>query len=139
MGFDYTRFASGSFELPDSWQVAAVQDVAVVNEQSICRSYEHQLIEYIDTASVQKGKIKSTQILPLKKAPSRARRIVRDKDTLIATVRPNLEHFLFVEGARPNTVASTGFAVVTAKKVAPRYLYPGSVNTDTYRFTLWVK
>ncbi|MBT9137053.1 MAG: hypothetical protein DDT34_02139 [Firmicutes bacterium] len=69
MGFDYTRFASGSFELPDSWQVAAVQDVAVVNEQSICRSYEHQLIEYIDTASVQKGKIKSNSDSSTQESP----------------------------------------------------------------------
>jgi type I restriction enzyme S subunit len=42
---------------------------------------------------------------------------------LIATVRPNLEHYAFVRKARQNTVASTGFAVVTAKNVDPRFLY----------------
>jgi type I restriction enzyme S subunit len=123
MGFDYKSLASGKFELPDGWRVGSVKDVAVVNEQSIQRDYEHERIEYIDIASIEKGTIKSTQALPLKKAPSRARRIVKDKDMLIATVRPNLEHYAFIKEAKPNMIASTGFAVVTAKQVEPRYLY----------------
>jgi len=123
MGFDYISLAPDKFVLPNGWRVCKVQDVAVVNEQSIQRGYKYEWIEYIDIASVEKGTVKSMETIPIKKAPSRARRIVRDKDTLIATVRPNLEHYVFLKVAKPNTIASTGFAVVTAKKVEPRYLY----------------
>jgi len=123
MGFDYISLAPDKFDLPDGWRVCKVQDVAVVNEQSIQRGYKNEWILYIDIASVEKGTVKSMEIIPLKKAPSRARRIVRDKDTLIATVRPNLEHYVFIKEAKPNTIASTGFAVVSAKQVEPRYLY----------------
>ncbi|MBA7588277.1 hypothetical protein ES708_30331 [subsurface metagenome] len=61
--------------------------------------------------------------MPLSDAPSRAKRIVRDNDTLISTVRPNLEHYAHVKRVKPNTIASTGFAVVTTKNIDPRYLY----------------
>lgn len=123
MGFDYTNLASGKFELPEGWRVGAVQNVAVVNEQNVQKDYKHEWIEYVDIASVEKGTIKTTQALHINKAPSRARRIVREKDILIATVRPNLEHYVFIKEPKPNTIASTGFAVVTAKQVEPRYLY----------------
>jgi len=123
MGFDYTSLANNRFEMPNGWCVVSVQDVATVNEQSIKWNYRHKRIEYIDIASVEKGTVKSVQELPLDSAPSRARRIVRDNDTLVATVRPNLEHYVYIKKAKQNTIASTGFAVVTAKKVNPRFLY----------------
>jgi len=123
MGFDYTKLTSGKFKLPSGWRVVTVQDVAVVNEQNIRKKYKHEIIEYIDVSSVEKGLVKTTKILPLRDAPSRARRIVRDQDILISTVRPSLQHYAFIKKSAPNTVASTGFAVVTAKQVEPRYLY----------------
>ena len=123
MGFDYTSLATNRFEMPKGWCVVLVQDVATVNEESIKPNYRHRRIEYIDIASVEKGTVKSIQELPLDDAPSRAKRIVRDNDALIATVRPNLEHYVYIKKAKQNTIASTGFAVVTAKKVNPRFLY----------------
>lgn len=124
MGFDFTSLANQRrFEMPSSWRVITVKDVATVNELSIQGNYPHNNIEYIDIASVERGVINSIQELPLSDAPSRAKRIVRDNDILISTVRPNLEHYTFVKGAKPNTVASTGFAVVSAKSADPRYLY----------------
>lgn len=123
MGFDYTSLATNRFEMPKGWCVVLVQDMATVNEESIKPNYRHRRIEYIDIASVEKGTVKSIQELLLDDAPSRAKRIVRDNDTLIATVRPNLEHYVYIKKAKQNTIASTGFAVVTAKKVNPRFLY----------------
>jgi len=109
--------------IPDDWRVVKIEDVASVNELSIASGYLHKTIEYIDIACVEKGVIHSVQVLPLSEAPSRAKRIVRDNDIVISTVRPNLEHYAFIKNAKPNTIASTGFAVVTAKNAEPRYLY----------------
>lgn len=123
MGFDYTSLATRRFKMPDDWRVVSINHVAVLNELSIQPDYPHKSIEYIDIASVERGAVNSVQDLPLSDAPSRARRIVRDNDTLVSTVRPNLEHYAHVKRAKPNTIASTGFAVVTAKNIDPRYLY----------------
>lgn len=123
MGFDFTALASHNFELPDKWRIVKVGDMVNINELSIQENYEHDRIEYIDIASVEKGVLRETQRILLKEAPSRARRIVRDNDMLISTVRPNLEHYVFIKKSKPNLVASTGFAVVSAKKADPRFIY----------------
>ena len=48
------------FELPDGWRVGVVQDVAVVNEQSVQRDYKHEWVEYIDIASVEKEQLRTS-------------------------------------------------------------------------------
>lgn len=123
MGFDYTALSKKGLGIPDGWCVVAVGDVSSINELSIQSGYPHKTIDYIDIASVEKGDIHSVQMLALSDAPSRAKRIIRDNDILISTVRPNLEHHVFIKRATPNTIASTGFAAVTARNVDPRYLY----------------
>jgi len=123
MGFDFTSISTNGFVKPDGWHIVSVKDVATINESIIRKDYPNRIIEYIDIASVEKGTVVSKQELLLEQAPSRAKRIVHDHDTLIATVRPNLEHYVYIKKAKPNTVASTGFAVITAKKVNPRFLY----------------
>jgi len=109
--------------IPENWDIVKVKDVARINELSVSNNYQHDKIEYIDIKSVEKRQILNVQQLLLSEAPSRARRIVRVNDILISTVRPNLKHFSFVKKAKPNTIASTGFAVITAHQTNPQYLY----------------
>jgi type I restriction enzyme S subunit len=123
MGFEYRSLATGHFQIPHGWTLTTIEKVAEVNEKSITKRNAPANIQYIDIASVNKGKLLNIQELPFEKAPSRARRVVRNKDSLIATVRPNLEHYLFIKEPEPNTIASTGFAVVSAKTADPRFLY----------------
>lgn len=108
-----------------------LKDVAVVNEKAIDKEYPHTEIEYIDIAAVDKGRICEIKKLLRSEAPSRAQRIVRDKDILLSTVRPNLKHFTFMKRANPNTIASTGFAVISSKTVDSRFLYY-YLTTDRY-------
>jgi type I restriction enzyme S subunit len=110
-------------EVPKTWEVLKVEDVAKINELSVGEDFKQDRIEYIDITSVEKGELLGVQHLSLSEAPSRAKRIVRNNDILISTVRPNLKHFTFVKKANSNTIASTGFAVVTSYKIDPRYLY----------------
>ncbi len=123
MGFDYKSLATNPFQMPDGWKLTSIQEVAKVNEKAITPKNAPSHIRYIDIASVDKGKLLDIQELSFEEAPSRARRVVQDKDSLISTVRPNLEHYLFVKEPEPNTIASTGFAVVSAKSADPRFLY----------------
>lgn len=117
-------------EIP-RWDTALLKDVAVVNEKTIDKEYPHVEIEYIDIAAVDKGRISEIKKLLRSEAPSRAQRIVRDKDILLSTVRPNLKHFAFMKKANPNTIASTGFAVISSKMIDSRFLYY-YLTTDRY-------
>lgn len=123
MGFDYQSLTSGQFQIPDGWKLTTIEKVAKVNEKALTPKNAPQHIQYIDIASVDKGELIDIKELSFKEAPSRARRVVRDKDSLISTVRPNLEHYMFVKKPDPNVIASTGYAVVSAKAVDPRFLY----------------
>jgi len=122
MRFDYTKL-SKEFQLPNHWKICKVGDVAKINEMSINKNTKLDAIEYIDINSVENGRIIKVQYLPLATAPTRAKRVVRNNDILISTVRPNLRHFVFIKKAKSNTIASTGFAVITPYKVNPRFLY----------------
>jgi len=111
------------FQTPTDWKQTTLGEVLKINELTVDRSYPFEEIEYIDIASVEERKVLQTQKLKLKDAPSRAKRIVRDDDTLISTVRPNLKHYCYIKKATPNLIASTGFAVITAKKSDSAFIY----------------
>lgn len=109
--------------IPEDWGVSKVKDVARINELSITKDFKEKEIEYIDIASVENRQLLNVQHLSISEAPSRAKRIVRNNDILISTVRPNLKHFTFINKAKPNTIASTGFAVISSFNIYPQYLY----------------
>lgn len=99
-------------------------EVVSINPDSITRNYAFQIIEYIDISSVGSGTLKETKSIPIEKAPSRAKRLIKEGDTIISTVRPNRRSFLFIKNPLPNTVVSTGFAVLRATEaINERYLY----------------
>ena len=114
---------TGIGEIPRDWEVRKIGIVAKVNEELINKNYNYKIIEYIDINSVESGLILEKKVIPLEIAPTRARRVVRNNDILLSTVRPNLRHYAFVKYSKPNTIASTGFAVIRAKNIEPRYLY----------------
>ena len=106
-------------------QMAPLRNFVEVNPESVTKTYPHDEILYIDISSVGSGYFaESPKLFSINEAPSRAKRIVRDGDTILATVRPNLRSFMFIKEPDDNTVASTGFAVLRAKdNVVPRFIY----------------
>lgn len=99
-------------------------NIITVNPESIRNGYPFDEIEYIDISSVGTGILQGTQRLQIGGAPSRAKRIIRNGDTLLATVRPNLRSFWFARNPQENAIASTGFAVLRAgKEIDERFLY----------------
>ena len=68
---------------------------------------------YVDIGSVDSTSgITEMEELVFEDAPSRARRLVRDGDTIISTVRTYLRAIAPVRAPRPEMVVSTGFAVI---------------------------
>ena len=86
---------------------------------------ENYEFEYISLSDVSTGTIsKSLERHVFNSAPSRARRIVKENDLLLAKVRPNLKGFAKARKEHDGFVASTGFAVLSAKKdVSNDYVY----------------
>lgn len=105
------------------WKEYKLGDLVVVNERSIGKNFNFNQIEYIDTSSVTENRFDTPIYTSISDAPSRAKRLISNGDTIISTVRPILKHYGFIKKAKENQVVSTGFAVVTPKNIESRFLY----------------
>jgi type I restriction enzyme S subunit len=92
-------------------------EVAHLNPEQARDFDSDRLIKYIDLSTVTFDTGISTEIeqLPFNEAPGRARRIIREKDVIVSTVRPYLKGFAFVGKEFNGQIASTGFCVIRAK------------------------
>lgn len=110
-------------ELPFNWEVAPISDVTVECAQRIPSDEEQ--FQYIDIASIDRDKksISSPQRLLGKDAPSRARKHVFAGDVLVSMTRPNLNAVALVPDSLEGQIASTGFDVLRAPELDPRWLY----------------
>lgn len=102
-----------------------MRDVVNSNKESIGKKYPSQTILYLDTGSITRGKIDSFQEYELSKAPSRAKRLVKNNDIVYSTVRPIQRHYGFIVNPPKNLVVSTGFAVIETKvhHAEPLFIY----------------
>jgi type I restriction enzyme S subunit len=101
----------------DNWVETTLGEVAHLNPEQ-ARDYDSdRLIKYIDLSTVTFDTGISTEIeqLPFNEAPGRARRIIKEKDVIVSTVRPYLKGFAFVGKEFDGQIASTGFCVIRAK------------------------
>lgn len=121
--------------IPDAWAVCRLAEVADVNSESIRPRSAPEEIQYIDISSVSPGSVDSTSVMPLRDAPSRARRIVRNGDTIWSTVRPNRRSHALILDPPANTIASTGFAVLRPTAVPWSFLY---LATSTREFSTYL-
>lgn len=115
------------------WQRLSIADLAYVDAASLGKATpENFQFRYITLADVDTGAVRETlATYQLSNAPSRARRIVRPGDLLMATVRPNLQGFARVTSAHSDCIASTGFSVLAAKPgVSADYLFHYLFSTD---------
>jgi type I restriction enzyme S subunit len=115
--------------------VKKLGEIAGVNAESIRATNAPEEIQYIDIASVSTGSIDNIEAMSFESAPSRARKIVRHGDIIWSTVRPNRRSFSLIIDPVENLIASTGFAVLSARVVPWSYLYQA---TTTERFTSYL-
>ena len=111
---------------PDGWRPVNLGGLARVNPGQLgSRTDPDHLLEYLDIAAIEHpGVIGASRTFRLSEAPSRARRLVREGDILVSTVRPYLRNFARVREAPDNLVVSTGYAVIRpGDGVDGRFLY----------------
>jgi type I restriction enzyme S subunit len=103
-----------------------IRDVAQPTATRNPTARPNEVISYVDIASVSnKGfKIHSPKNLLGRDAPSRARKVIRKNDVLIATTRPYLRTVALVPDAFDNQICSTGFCVLRSNESAlPDWLF----------------
>ena len=121
-------------DIPKGWEVKKLATVAAVNRAQINARIAPEELHYIDISSVSPGQIDSMKTYAFADAPGRARRVVQHGDVLWSCVRPNRRSHAQVIHPEPNTIASTGFAVLTATKVPFTFLYAATTTDDFVAF-----
>lgn len=112
-------------KMPENWDVKRIKYLASCNDETLGETTDPDMpINYVDISSVDLiSGIKSSEELTFEKSPSRARRIVRDGDTIISTVRTYLKAIAPIREPIENLIVSTGFAVIRPRKnLHPDYL-----------------
>ena len=106
-------------DTPKYWKAKPLKFLCTYNDEvladSVSDDYE---IEYVDIGSVSATEgVTKTESMVFGKAPSRARRMVRDGDVIISTVRTYLEAIAPIDNPPENLVVSTGFAVIRPNRL----------------------
>lgn len=101
-----------------NWSKIRLGDICQTNKSTYSLSEKWDYVNYLDTGNLTQDKVSDYQhiVLGQDKLPSRARRKVEVDDILYSTVRPNQLHYGIAKKLLPNTLVSTGFAVITVDK-----------------------
>lgn len=101
-------------ELPAHWSAKRIKAMASLNDDALPETTPSDFeLSYVDIGSVSLGTgIERTEEFVFSAAPSRARRLVRDGDVIVSTVRTYLKAIAPIVYPPENLVVSTGFTVV---------------------------
>lgn len=127
-GYESVKVVDG---IPEGWKITTLSKIAKVNEQSISKKNSPEQIQYVDISSVTTGSINTTQAIKFVDAPSRAQRVVKHGDIIWSMVRPGRKAYALVLTPPENLIVSTGFAVISTKKIPFTFLYK-AVTTDSF-------
>ena len=103
--------------VPTGWRVGTLADLSHLNPESWTAKKHPEFVAYVDLANAKDNEIASVTDFEFDEAPSRARRVLRDGDTIVGTVRPGNRSFAFIHEPASNLTASTGFAVLRPSAV----------------------
>jgi type I restriction enzyme, S subunit len=103
--------------VPRGWRVGTLADLSRLNPESWTAKNHPEFVAYVDLANAKDNEIASVTDFEFDEAPSRARRVLRDGDTIVGTVRPGNRSFAFIHEPASNLTASTGFAVLRPSEV----------------------
>nr|MBA3924273.1 restriction endonuclease subunit S [Nostocaceae cyanobacterium] len=110
-------------DLPQHWITTTIGEVIVDavqrepdNDENFC---------YIDISSINREtkRISNPKQMLGQHVPSRARKVVQSGDVLVSLTRPNLNAVALVPENLDGQIASTGFDVLRAVNIDPRWLF----------------
>lgn len=100
--------------LPERWTEKRLKYVATYNDEVLSESTDDlREIDYVEISGVTLSEgIREVSRMTFFEAPSRARRVVRNGDILVSTVRTYLKAIATVDDSANGLIASTGFCVI---------------------------
>lgn len=126
-------------EVPEHWEVRRLKNWVIINRAVLAENTSNDYeFRYLDIGSVGTGVLTADpKRLRFSAAPSRARRIVREGDTIVSTVRTYLKAVYFVDSHAEDLVCSTGFSVLTPRScTVPKFVsYFCQSSTFTHMVT----
>ncbi len=122
-------------DVPAHWEVRGLKHWVGINDEVLTESADADYaFNYIDIGSVTAGRLTEQPTrMRFGGAPSRARRIVRNGDTIISTVRTYLKAVWYADIERDqDLICSTGFAVLRPLgETIPKFV-SFSVQSDSF-------
>lgn len=113
--------------MSNKYNTTYIGDISNINANSYSSSENWEYVNYLDTGNITKNKIDEIQYIDLsvEKLPSRAKRKVIKNSIIYSTVRPNQQHFGFIDKQPDNFLISTGFAVIDVNPdiANPKFVY----------------
>ncbi|MCU9958493.1 restriction endonuclease subunit S [Burkholderia sp. BKH01] len=105
-------------EIPEHWEIKRIKSVATYNDETLDERTDPDFeIDYVDISSVtMTNGIEKIETIQFEKAPSRARRKVKNGDIIVSTVRTYLKAIAPICDPPENMIVSTGFAVIRPQK-----------------------
>ena len=106
-------------EIPAHWGVERLKYLATLNDEALPESTDSSFeMTYVDIGSVDAvAGITETEAVVFEKAPSRARRVVRDGDVIVSTVRTYLRAIAAIHAPESGLIVFTGFAVLRPRRL----------------------
>ena len=103
--------------IPEVWYEKALKCYVTSNDESLSSKMPDEYeFNYIDISTTGFRRLKKAPVhLTFEEAPSRARRIVREGDTILSTVRTYLKAILYIDCKKDGYIVSTGFSVLRPK------------------------
>ncbi|MBE6494144.1 MAG: restriction endonuclease subunit S, partial [Methanosphaera stadtmanae] len=101
-----------------------INEISSINSSTYSLKEKLLFINYLDTGNIINNQIEEIVYYDdLSELPSRARRIVKNGDIIISTVRPNQLHYGVLKNIPENLLVSTGFAVLDVDKTLANNYY----------------
>ena len=110
--------------IPVHWDVKRLKRVATWNDEVLPDWTESGVeLTYVDIGGVDaRDGVVEKEYLTFESAPTRARRIVRNGDVIVSTVRTYLRAIASIVNPEPNLIVSTGFAVIRPRDIDTRFV-----------------
>ena len=108
------------------WPTKPLGELILPTEQRDPRLKPAEEFSYVDIAGIdnEAKAIAATKRIVGAEAPSRARKVIRNGDVIVSTVRPNLNAVALVPTTLDNQICSTGFSVLRpSDEVLSGYLF----------------
>ena len=105
-------------QIPDGWNAGSLRDLASLNPESWSVNNRPEEIAYVDIKNTKWGYIERVETLLWHEAPTRARRVLRKRDTIMTTVRPGNGSYALID--EDGLTGSTGFAVLRPQRQTDR-------------------